>query len=81
MISPPDPPPPVNPATGRLDTPVRCAVCGWEWYPPAAPCTHTEAELEAYFSTQPAGPEQRKRWWPLEGEKAVATWRKIKEPS
>jgi len=81
MPFPPDPPPPTNPSTGRMDLPMKCAVCGAEHHPPAPPCFHTEAELEAYFSTQPAGPDQRTRWRPLTtatGELAIPNWQKAK---
>jgi len=66
--TPPDPmadPAPTNPLTGRMDLPVKCALDNLVWNPPDhQPCFHDEQELEAFFATQPPGPNQRQRWIP-----------------
>jgi hypothetical protein len=75
---PPDPPPERNPDTGRLDWPVKCALCGAEWHPPdKEPCMHDRQELETFFASQPPGPEQRRRWIPM--PHVEPTWKKRQE--
>jgi len=62
---PPDQQPVADPVTGRIHYICTCTIDGKVWNrgigePP--PCTHTEAEMDAFFNTQPPGPEQRQRW-------------------